>query len=99
MYDNHNVLIVIYNILQAQSYFDGLPSNKKPISGTPGDRYWQKQKIRQLPSHDIDLLYCNELTDEECKQMDLFIKIRREKFLGRGGIKKRQPADSGPNWV
>lgn len=62
-----------------------------------GDRYWQKQKIRQLPAHDIDLIYCNELTDEECKQMELFIKIRREKFLGRGIV--RNTFDSGPDNV
>ncbi|XP_003387832.1 PREDICTED: testin-like [Amphimedon queenslandica] len=71
----------------ARSFFANLPQNKKPVAGMAGDRYWQKQKIRQLPAHDIDLIYCNELTDEECKQMELFIKIRREKFLGRGMIK------------
>jgi prickle len=74
----------------AKSYFEGLPINKKPISSTPGDRYWQKQKIRQLPAHDIDLIYCNELSDEECKQMELFVKIRREKFLGRANVTTKQ---------
>ena len=85
--------------MQARSYFSDLPEKMRPIRETPGDRYWQKQKIRQLPAHDIDLLFCNDLTDEECKQMELFIKIRREKFLGKGEIVMRAPHDNTRSWV
>lgn len=85
--------------IQARAYFADLPANQRPIQDTPGNRFWQKQKVRQLPAHDIDILFCNELTDEECKQMELFIKIRREKFLGRGEIFMRTPGDTSRSWV
>lgn len=79
--------------MQAKAFFEALPENKRPINGTPGNRYWQKQKIRQLPGHDLDLIYCNDLTDDECKQMELFVKIRKEKFLGKGKVSERLPED------
>ena len=75
-----------------------MPENKKPISGTAGNRYWQKQKIRQLPGHDLDLIYCNDLSNEECKQMELFVKIRKEKCLGRGKIMQKA-SDDRSDWV
>lgn len=91
---------VSFRILtQAREYFKSLPAKKTPARGTPGERYRQKQLIRQLPAHDIDTFYCNERTEDEKKQLELFIRLRREKFLGRGGIKMRQPDDKSPSWV
>ena len=84
--------------VQARAFFEALPANKRPIDGTPGNRYWQKQKIRQLPGHDLDLIYCNELSNEECKQMEMFVKIRKEKFLGKGKIVQKQSEDK-TDWV
>lgn len=62
-------------------------------------RYRQKQLIRQLPAYDIDTLYCNDLEDEERKQMELFVRVRREKALGRGEVKLREQGDRSPLWV
>ncbi len=45
------------------------------------------------------MLYCNDLTEEEKKQMELFIRMRREKVLGRGEVKLREPGDQSPQWV
>ena len=33
------------------------------------------------------------------KQMELFIKLRKEKFLGRGAIKMREASDTSAPWV
>ena len=69
-------------VLQARAYFETLPSSKAPIRGTPEERYRQKQLIRQVPAHNIDMLYCNNLSLEEKKQMEIFLRMRKEKSLG-----------------
>ena len=84
---------------QARAYFKALPANKTPIRGTPGERYRQKQLIRQLPAHDVDIIYCNDLSEEEKKQMELFLHVRREKTLGKGEVKLREEGDRGSKWV
>lgn len=62
-------------------------------------RYRQKQLIRQLPAHDIDILYCNDLNEDERKQMELFVRMRREKSVGRGEVKMRESGDLSAQWV
>lgn len=96
---NNNLLstsIFLHTYLQAQAYFRALPASKSPVRGTPGEKYHQKQLIRQLPAHDVDMMYCNELTEEEVKQMGLFVKMRKEKCVGRGEVKTKT---DGVTWV
>ena len=85
-------------VQQAKAYFDGLPAKKSPVRGTPGEKYRQKQLIRQLPAHDVDAFCCNELTEEEKKQMELFLKMRKEKCVGRGEVKMKHRGDP-TTWV
>ena len=66
------------------------------MRGTPGEKYHQKQLIRQLPAHDVDMMYCNELSEEEAKQMELFAKMRKEKCVGRGEVRTK---NDGTAWV
>ena len=82
--------------LQAEAFFKALPASKTPVRGTPGEKYHQKQLIRQLPAHDVDLMYCNELSEEEAKQMELFAKMRKEKCVGRGEVRTKT---DGTVWV
>ena len=82
--------------VQAEAYFKGLPAAKAPVRGTPGEKYHQKQLIRQLPAHDVDLMYCNELSQEEAKQMELFARMRKEKCVGRGEVRTK---NDGNTWV
>ena len=95
------VHLYTYNIPtpQARAYFNSLSAKKTPVRGTQGERYRQKQLIRQLPAYDIDTFYCNERTEDEMKQMELFIKLRKERFLGKGMIKMRDVSDKSPQWV
>ena len=86
-------------VLQTRAYFEALPSSKAPIRGTPGERYRQKQLIRQVPAHDIDMLYCNNLSLEEKKQMEIFLRMRKEKSLGKGLIKRKELEDKASDWV
>ena len=91
---------LVYHLhqIQAQAFFKALPASKAPVRGTPGEKYHQKQLIRQLPAHDVDMLYCNELSDEEAKQMELFAKMRKEKCVGRGEVKTKKESDH-TKWV
>lgn len=52
-----------------------------------------------MPAYDIDTVYCNERTEAERKQMELFIKLRKERFLGRGALKMREASDKSTPWV
>jgi prickle len=81
------------SVEEAQAYFKSLPAAKAPVRGTPGEKYHKKQLIRQLPAHDVDIMYCNELTEEEAKQMELFVKMRKEKCVGRGEVKRKDETD------
>ena len=81
---------------QAEAYFKALPASKAPVRGTPGEKYHKRQFIRQLPAHDMDLMCCNKLSDEESKQMQLFAKMRKEKCVGHGEVKTKT---DGTTWV
>ncbi|CAI8056185.1 Prickle planar cell polarity protein 3 [Geodia barretti] len=83
------------SVEEAEAYFKGLPAAKAPVRGTPGEKYHQKQLIRQLPAHDVDLMYCNELSQEEAKQMELFARMRKEKCVGRGEVRTK---NDGTTW-
>ena len=41
-------------------------------------------------------MYCNELSEEEAKQMELFAKMRKEKCVGRGEVRTKT---DGTVWV
>ena len=69
------------------------------MRGTPGERYRQKQLIRQVPAHDIDMIYCNNLSMEEKKQMEIFLRLRREKSLGKGLVQMKEDSDRHIHWV
>jgi len=42
--------------------------------------------MRQLPPHDQEPSECHDLTSQETKEMQLFVKQYREKALGGGNI-------------
>ena len=44
---------------------DSLPEEKRPLVGTEGAKYRRKQMMNQLPIHDHDAEYCDNLTEEE----------------------------------
>jgi prickle len=78
----------------AEKYLKGLPREKCPIKGTPGERYRNRQLINQLPAYDIDIGQMRQdMSEEEEKQMELFLKMRRDNALGRGQIMEKESAD------
>ncbi|XP_002123524.2 testin [Ciona intestinalis] len=87
------------------SYVRALPKDKQPIVGTAEAKHRKKQLMRQLPSHDQEPSECHDLTEQETKEMSLFVKQYREKALGVAKIEEnpklkscaecRNPLDEG----
>ena len=65
-----------------------LPVEKAPLKDTPGEKYRQYQYSRQLPAHDMDINHCNKLSATEQEEFTVFLRLRREKALGRGLLKE-----------
>ncbi len=57
------------------------------------------QLIRQVPAHDLEIMYCNNLSLEEKKQMEIFLRLRKEKSSGKGIVRKKEASDRASHWV
>lgn len=64
-----------------------LPKEKQPVAGSEGAQYRKKQLAKQLPAHDQDPSKCHELTPNEVKQMEQFVKKYKTEALGVGDVK------------
>ena len=65
-----------------------LPVEKAPLKDTPGEKYRQYQYAIQLPAHDMDINHCNKLSAMEQEEFAVFLRLRREKALGRGLLRE-----------
>ncbi|KAG2460341.1 PRIC1 protein, partial [Polypterus senegalus] len=72
---------------QVQLYFSCLPEDKVPYINSPGEKYRIKQLLYQLPPHDNEVRYCQALSEEEKKELQMFSTQRKKEALGRGTIK------------
>jgi hypothetical protein len=45
------------------------------------------------------MVYCNNLSPEEKKQMEIFLRMRKERSLGKGVIKRKDVDDKASHWV
>lgn len=73
---------------QVQLYFSSLPEEKIPYVNSPGEKHRIKQLLYQLPPHDNEMRYCQSLSEEEKKELQLFSAQRKKEALGRGTIKQ-----------
>lgn len=64
-----------------------LPKEKQPVAGSEGAQYRKKQLAKQLPAHDQDPSKCHELSPNEVKQMEQFVKKYKNEALGVGDVK------------
>lgn len=69
---------------QVQKYFAALPQEQVPQVDSVGEKYRIRQLLQQLPPHDNEVRYCNELTEEEKRELRLFSEQRKRDALGRG---------------
>ncbi|XP_067136698.1 four and a half LIM domains protein 2-like [Centruroides vittatus] len=63
-----------------QSYFARIPSGKVPKSGTPGEKYREKQLIIQLPDQDFSMEFCKFL-GKEYQQLYIDFNNERDKTI------------------
>ncbi|XP_043944635.1 testin [Protopterus annectens] len=71
----------------AMRYMEMLPKEMQPVAGSEGAQYRKKQLAKQLPAHDQDPTKCHELSPNEVKQMEQFVKKYKDEVLGVGDIK------------
>ncbi|XP_019898607.1 prickle-like protein 1b isoform X2 [Esox lucius] len=69
---------------QVQLYFSCLPENKVPYVNSPGEKHRIRQLLYQLPPHDNEVRYCQSLSEEEKKELQMFSVQRKREALGRG---------------
>lgn len=72
---------------QVQLFFSCLPEEKVPYVNSPGEKFRIKQLLYQLPPHDNEIRYCQSLSEEEKKELQMFSIQRKKEALGRGTVK------------
>ena len=70
-------------------YMDALPPQMKPKVGSDGAKYRRKQMMYQLPIHDHDESYCDNLTEPERESMRQFSEHRNQNALGVGDVREK----------
>ncbi|XP_076812370.1 uncharacterized protein LOC143459212 isoform X2 [Clavelina lepadiformis] len=72
---------------QVRFYFNYLPEDKVPIVDSIGEKYRTRQLLHQLPPHDDKVCYCNELSEEEKRELRMFSEQRKRDYLGCGKVR------------
>jgi len=72
-----------------------LPEEKVPYIDSHGERYRNKQIIVQLPPYDSEARFCNGLTDEEKRELRIFVALRKRDALDRGLVKQIPDVSEG----
>ena len=85
------------SILQLMKYMEALPPDVKPKVGSDGAKYRRKQMMYQLPIHDHDENYCDNLSEAEKNSMRQFCDDRNRNALGVGDVQEKTNAAS--QWV
>lgn len=72
-----------------------LPEGKVPYIDSHGERYRNKQIIVQLPPYDSEARFCNDLSDEERRELRIFVALRKRDALDRGVVKQIPDVSEG----
>nr|BAF35975.1 prickle [Molgula tectiformis] len=76
---------------QAQAYFSKLPEDRIPFIDSIGEKHRIRQLLQQLPPHDNEVRYCNDLGEEEKHELKIFSEQRKTEALGRGTARPFPP--------
>ncbi|XP_067042336.1 prickle planar cell polarity protein 3-B-like isoform X3 [Acropora muricata] len=80
---------------QVHAYMSALPEGKVPYIDSHGERYRNKQIIVQLPPYDSEARFCNDLSDEERRELRIFVALRKRDALDRGVVKQIPDVSEG----
>ncbi|KAJ7327736.1 Prickle-like protein 2 [Desmophyllum pertusum] len=83
------------NAEQVHAYMSSLPEEKVPYIDSLGERHRNKQIIVQLPPYDSEARFCNGLTDEEKRELRIFVALRKRDALDRGVVKQIPDVSEG----
>lgn len=67
-------------------YMSQLESNNVPVSGSEAALKRKQQLQFQVPKHDLDSVYCDNLTDSEVQQLEKYADKIKEKCVGQGDV-------------
>lgn len=67
-------------------YMSQLESNNVPVSGSEAALKRKQQLQLQVPKHDLDSVYCDNLTDSEVQQLEKYADKIKEKCVGQGDV-------------
>lgn len=81
-----------------EKYLDQIPKDKAAHQNETGQSYRNQQLQQQLPAHDFDPTFCNEMSPEEQDRMQKFSEMRDEDAAGQGAIKENTPKEL-TKWV
>ncbi len=67
-------------------YMAQLESTNVPVSGSEAALKRKQQLQFQVPKHDLDSTYCDNLTENEVKQLEKYADKIKEKCVGQGDV-------------
>lgn len=85
----------VFATFQVHAYMSSLPEEKVPYIDSIGERHRNKQIIVQLPPYDSEARFCNGLTDEEKRELRIFVALRKRDALDRGVVKQIPDVSEG----
>uniref|UniRef100_T1GXZ2 PET domain-containing protein n=1 Tax=Megaselia scalaris TaxID=36166 RepID=T1GXZ2_MEGSC len=68
----------------ASDYMDQLGSNQIPVAGSDAATKRKQQLEFQVPAHDLDASLCDNLTENETQQLQMYVQKIRENCVGQG---------------
>lgn len=67
-------------------YMSQLESSNVPVSGSEAALKRKQQLQIQVPKHDLDSVYCDNLTENEVQQLEKYADKIKEKCVGQGDV-------------
>lgn len=76
-------------------YMEQLESTNVPVSGSEAALKRKQQLQIQVPKHDLDSVYCDNLTESEVQQLEKYADKIKEKCVGQGDVVRLEDGGEG----
>lgn len=70
-----------------------MPTAKRPLLGSPGEKHRDRQLVFQLPKQDLALAYCRHVEQQHTASYEDFIHARNEIALDIGYVQDHASQD------